>query len=103
MKKIIDGKRYDTETATRLADIQRGQQSSFDYFEEALYRTAKGAYFLAGFGHASSKYAVACGDGSYGAGHGLSALTEDAAYEWAERYLDADQVESLFGNRIQDA
>jgi hypothetical protein len=103
MKKIIDGKRYDTETATQLAEIQRGQQSSFDYFEEALYRTAKGAYFLAGFGHASSKYAVACGDGSRGAGHGLDVLTENEAYRWAERYLEADQVEARFGDRIEDA
>jgi hypothetical protein len=62
--KVIGGKKYDTETATQLAFHQEPYPTDFKFklMREALYRTAKGAYFLAGKGGGQSKYAKSDGD-----------------------------------------
>lgn len=39
MKKIIDGKLYDTETAECLGFYQHFDGNTFHYLREALYRT----------------------------------------------------------------
>ncbi len=47
MKAIINGKRYSTETATRVVVWSNGYyENDFHHVEETLYRTPKGAYFL---------------------------------------------------------
>ena len=46
MKKIIDGKLYDTETAECLGFYQHFDGNTFHYLREALYRTKKGTYFI---------------------------------------------------------
>ncbi len=52
MKRIINGLRYDTETATKLADWDNGiYGNDFKACEESLYKTKNGAYFIAGQGH----------------------------------------------------
>ena len=44
MKKIIGGKKYDAQTAEHLAYYDNGRYpNDFRWFEETLYRTAKGA------------------------------------------------------------
>ena len=49
MKKIIEGKVYDTETADCAAEWSSPHtRSDFHYCEEGLYRTKKGTWFLAG-------------------------------------------------------
>ena len=58
MKKIINGKRYDTKTATEIASAWNGcSRSDFNFLLETLYRTDGGAWFLAGEGGALTKYA----------------------------------------------
>ena len=46
MKKIINGKLYDTETAECLGFYQHFDGNTFHYLREALYRTKKGTYFI---------------------------------------------------------
>ncbi len=55
MKKIINGKRYDTDTAEAVGywDSKVGK-SSFRWYEETLYQKRGGEFFLYGYGHASS-------------------------------------------------
>lgn len=57
MKKTINKKRYDTETANEIASFQDGSLSNSNYICETLYRTQKGAWFLLGEGGANTKYA----------------------------------------------
>src|SRR3990172_2422569 len=65
MKKVIDGKIYNTETAELLHEWDNGMYGNdFGRCEEALYRTKKGAYFIAGEGGAMSRYARSCGSNS---------------------------------------
>ena len=98
MKKIINGKTYNTDTATELGrydnDLGVGD---FAHCAEGLYRTAKGAYFLAGRGGAMSKYSRAIGDNCCAGGSDILPLTECEAKQWAEQHMDAEAYESAFG------
>lgn len=97
MRKVIRGKLYDTETAARVAESERGYVSELDYTRETLYRKRTGEYFIHGYGHAASPYARRVGDATWGAGEAISPLTYDEARDWAERSLSADEYEREFG------
>ncbi len=51
MKKVIDGKVYDTETATLKAEWENMYDArNFNYVEEQLYQKKTGEFFLYGYG-----------------------------------------------------
>lgn len=104
MRKIIAGKRYDTETATKIgwANDAGSHQGDFRYWEAALYRTNSGNFFLAGRGGAMSMFASPC-RGGMGGGSGIIPLDRDAALEFCEDHLDTEVVEQFFAADIQDA
>lgn len=56
MKKIICKKEYDTDKATLLKKNTFGNPGDVDGYEESLYKTEDGAYFLYVNGGADSKY-----------------------------------------------
>lgn len=56
MKKTINRKLYNTETAELIASINVGTFGDPSGYEESLYQTKKGLYFLYGKGGAESKY-----------------------------------------------
>ena len=56
MKKIIDRKTYNTETSKRLASVNVGEYGMPDGYEEHLFETKSGLYFLYGLGGPESKY-----------------------------------------------
>lgn len=63
MKKVINGKMYNTETATRIASWDNGiYGNDFKSCEEDLYLSKKGQYFVAGSGGAMSSYAQSYGN-----------------------------------------
>ncbi len=74
MKKIIDGKVYNTETAECIADENKSLHNFYST-SEALYRTKKGAWFLYGESSAGGKYGRSDGNTSYG-GSDIIALEE---------------------------
>lgn len=105
MKAIIGGKRYDTDKATELftCGSRPGvSRSDFGWWTGTVYRTKGGAYFLAGEGHAASRFAERVGD-SWGAGEGVQTLTEREALAMAEQHADPDAVELHFGHLVEDA
>jgi hypothetical protein len=95
MKKIIKGKRYDTETA-RLMGSWGNNRTDFSYVHEELYRKKTGEYFLYGRGGAMSKYAEAVDQNSWSGGSDIRPLTYEEARDWAEHHLDADEYEEIF-------
>ena len=102
MKKIINGKKYDTDTATQVAEWSKDVSvSDFTYFEETLYKKRSGEYFLYGFGNAASKYAVPEDDGWRG-GSTIMPLSYENACKWAEEHMDADDYEAEFGEVSED-
>lgn len=98
MKKIIGGKRYDTDKAELIGSTSYGGgPRDFHHWSEELYRKRTGEFFLYGEGGPSSKYSVQVELNSWSGGERITPLTYDEAKEWVEKYLDADKYEELFG------
>lgn len=98
MKKIINQKRYDTDTAKEMGyDCYNGSRSDFQWWQETLYRKQTGEFFLHGEGGAMSRYAEAVGNSSWCGGERIMPLTVEEAQKWAEKHLTADEYESIFG------
>ncbi len=97
MKKIIDGKTYNTETATHIGNRSHSYPGDFSYCDEDLYLTKKGTFFLAGAGGAMSKYSQSCGQNTQCGGSGMEVLSNPEALSWCERYdIDSDIIEQYF-------
>lgn len=95
MKQIINRRKYDTETATKLIEISEG--TGFERYKEALYKKPKsGELFFAGEGGPASKYAVSSGINEWSGGSRIIPATYEEAREWAEKHLDADDYLKLF-------
>lgn len=97
MKKVINGKKYNTETAKEMACVSYGAKRDFQFWEEILYQKKTGEFFLYGIGGPMSKYAVLSGQNQWTGSEKITMLTLDDAKKWAEKYLDGDEYEKIFG------
>ena len=98
MKKIINGKLYDTDTAKEVFAISCGNgPSDFHYYAEQLYRKRTGEYFLYGHGGPMSRYAESCGQNQWTGGERIDPMSYDNARRWAEENMDADDYQEEFG------
>lgn len=98
MKKIINRKMYNTETATLIGGWSNGYSySDFSHCEEDLYKKRTGEFFLHGSGGAMSKYCRSCGQNEWCGGEEIIPLTLEEAMDWAEDHLGADDFEATFG------
>jgi len=98
MKKVINGKIYNTETADYIASWDNGMYpGDFGRCDEDLYKTEKGAFFIHGDGGAASRWSEPCGGNGYCGGSGIEVLTKAQALEWCESHdVDADTVSEHF-------
>lgn len=104
MKSVINGKIYNTETAELLHAWSNGKfTSDFGYLEESLYRTKKGAYFIAGEGGAMSRYSRSCGSNSTCGGKGIEVVSEQQAMVWLEEHDGTEALEKYFSDKIEEA
>ena len=102
MKKIINGRVYDTEKAKELGTYANyGSWRDFSHLEETLYRKKTGEYFLYGVGGPRSPYAEHTVNG-WGSGDAIRPLTFEDARKWAEEKLSAGEYESFFGEVSED-
>ena len=101
MRKIIDGRRYDTDTAEEIATAKHGYKNEFSYYEETLYCKRTGEYFLYGYGHGESKYAERGFDG-WGPGEDIIPMDYEQARQWAEKNLEVDDYEREFGPTLEE-
>lgn len=98
MKKIINGKLYDTETAKEVGLRAHGEgPRDFHYFVERLYRKRTGEYFLHGEGGPMTQYARTVGQNQWSGGEKIMPLDYQAAREWAKKHMDADDYMEEFG------
>ena len=97
MKKIINGKKYDTNTAKELYTMSNGAQSDFGHVSETLYIKRTGEFFLYGEGGPMSRYAQSAGQNWWTGGEAITPITEAAARRWAEKNMDGDEFEAIFG------
>lgn len=97
MKKIIDGKRYDTDTATSITFIEYGTPGDFRHRLEELFKTKKGNFFLSYNGGALSKYATNEGPNLVRGSSGIQPLTVEEALTWCEtNNIDGSIIEKHF-------
>ena len=101
MKKIINGKRYDTETAQLIGSASYSNRTDFRFWSEELYRKKTGEFFLYGEGGPASKYGRQIEQNTWSGGEQIIPLTLAEAQKWGEKYLDADEYEEVFG-RIEE-
>lgn len=95
MEKIINGKRYNTQTARQLAVLSSNQSpTNFEYWRETLYKKRTGEYFLYGEGGGLSKYAKYHDDGRSW-GEKIIPLTESEAKKWAKD-LESKEYKDIF-------
>ncbi|ODT72368.1 MAG: hypothetical protein ABS75_04480 [Pelagibacterium sp. SCN 63-23] len=103
MKKIIDGKRYDTDTAELICLLScDAYAGAWDWHCTTLYRTKNGAYFLEGFGEGGSMWGRKLYDcNEYVSGEGLRVLTSEEALHILEENDETDVIEKYF--KVEDA
>lgn len=102
MKKVINGKLYNTDTAADLAVYEANATDSLNYYSERLYRKRTGEYFIHGEGGARTRYAAATSDGWNRGGEAIFPLTAAEAREWAEQHISEEDFERLFGAVSED-
>ena len=92
MRKIINGKKYDTDTAKCIGcknNIGCGNDkvlSSTDYFfwEICLYRKKTGEYFTSYHENARDKEVI-------------TPISEEEAMKWCENHLSVEEYEEIWG------
>ena len=96
MKKIIEGKMYNTETATYIGRYRTDTMSrrDFRYLEEELYQKRTKEFFLCGAMYKYGKFGVGCG---YTVCVKILPLSVVVAMYWVEEHMDVDDYIELFG------
>lgn len=103
MKKIIDGRLYDTYTAKLIARYEASYPvDDYHYYTEALYKKRTGEYFLHGEGNAASQYAKKIDHSIWSAGEALVPLPYDRAVKWAEEHMRVEAYKDVFDEVTED-
>jgi predicted DNA binding CopG/RHH family protein len=97
MFKVIKNKKYNTETAKCMAADEYGNPGDFAHWREALYQKATGEFFLHGSGGPMTIYSEEIGPNERCGGEKIIPLSIDEAKVWAEKHLDGDDYEAIFG------
>jgi len=103
MKKIINGKVYDTDKATLKGTYSNaGSWRDFNHIEESLYLKRTGEFFLHGEGGPATRYAERVDSNSWSGGSEIIPVSFKDAQRWAEEHLTASEYESIFGEVEED-
>lgn len=84
MRKVINGKMYDTDTATAVAENIEYEDEQ-PYSKVMLYKKKTGEYFFQCEKFTEDKKVW------------IEPIMEDEAKDFAEKVLDGDQYEAVFG------
>lgn len=104
MRAVIDGKRYDTETATMVANWANGDDpGNAHYIEEQLYRTPRGNWFITGWGGPFTEYVARDGINSRTWGSRLRPVSARQAMRWLELHGKVGAIEQYFADSVEDA
>jgi hypothetical protein len=104
MKRVIDGKIFDTNTATVVCELACSCESSSDFSSHTtvLYRTRRGRFFIAGEGGPNSMWARSEGN-TREWGEGLRPVSEQEARQYMEDAgCDAEQFLAV-GLAVEEA
>lgn len=96
MIKIINHKKYDTDTATQLASYQESRPGDFNYLCEELFQKKTGEFFLYGKGGPLTGYAKDIGNNWTSGSSDIIPYSEKQAKDWVEAYAP-EYYEDIFG------
>ena len=103
MKKTIDRKTYNTETAELIGSWSNGRSySDFSPCSEAVYKTKKGNFFIHGSGGPMSRYSESNGNTTSG-GSDIIPVTVEGAIEWCEKRECEEAIEKYFSEFVVEA
>ena len=97
MKKIANGRLYNTETAAFIDEFSFSLPGDFNYVREILYRKKTGEFFLYAAGGANSRYARKIGQHTWAPDETILPLSDEEAMGWMEEHGSADDYIALFG------
>jgi len=104
MKKVIDGKLYNTETAKQVGGDSYFHYGEFQYWCEELFRTKRGNWFVYGEGGEKFSYARTVEQNASNGGNDITPVTREEALAWLEVHNpDADAIEEYFTDVLEDA
>jgi hypothetical protein len=99
MKKIINGRSYNTDTARKVGSWSNNLGAGdFNYCSEILYQKRTGEYFLFGCGGAMTIYNSTAEGGGITGGSEIIPFSESQAKEWAMSKLSNEEYLELFGH-----
>lgn len=96
MKKVIDGKLYNTETARLIKTIGADTITDINQWGAKLYQTKKGEYFLHRYSGANSCEAIKTTSGSYIDGENIYPANLENIAQWVDSHYDEWVFERLF-------
>lgn len=98
MKRIINGKMYDTDTATLVADYEPDYDNSWDEcWHQILYITQTKEWFLYGEGNPWSQDSIFVSDNSFNDSSAIEPFTSEQAKEWLADRNFVDEYINYFG------
>lgn len=99
MKKVINGRKYDTDTAREIAYWNNGRSDrDFSLIEKTLYRKKTGEFFLYIYGGPETEYGSEEPSGqSWTGGSRIEPISYDTGIKFAEENMSADKFEKEFG------
>lgn len=104
MKAIANGKTYNTETAERVCGLDCNYHpGDFQYHDTDLYRTKKGAFFIAGKGGAASMWAQPCSGGGRMGGAGVRPVSNQEARDYMEAAGCDEENFAAVGLKVEEA
>ena len=102
MKKVINGRVYDTATAKKLAVHEVGSPEYASWYKETLYQKRTNELFLHGVGNSASPYGVPHPNSLFGApAENIKPLTWSDANDWGEANLELKTYEEIFGDYLE--
>lgn len=84
MKKVIDGKVFNTETSESIASASYSSCGDFHYWFEELFLSRNGQFFLYGKGGPLSRYSVDSGNNTISGSINIILLTREEALQWCQ-------------------
>jgi len=105
MKKIIKGRRYDTNVARKIGHATNNLPcDDFSRWDIWLYKSPRtGWYFLAGSGGPMTRFGQNCGKNEWLGGEDIIPMSRREAFGWAQNYLDIDTTEDEFTDLVEEA
>jgi hypothetical protein len=104
LKRVINGKLYDTETAESLHFWSNGRTlTDFSYRSKELFRTKKGAYFIHHVGGPMTDMAKPVDSNTRTGGEDIEPITEKEAIKFLEKHDGTDVLLELFPHAVEEA